>query len=101
MNKRITLMFSIIVVFLFIALAYFYKTISVNYKQNVEIIGVNIKGAVKSPGLYYVEKGSPVALIINKCGGLTANATLPDDFDFSEPLYEDNTLITISRAYSF
>ncbi len=100
MIKRVVLMLWVMLVFLFITLAYFYKTISVNYKQNVEMVAVTIKGQVMASGTYYVEQGSPIALVLNQSGGLTANGVLPEDFDFSMPVYEDMT-ITISRAYTF
>ncbi len=101
MARQLFLMLAILLVFLFTTFAYFYKTISVNYKQNAEIVEVIIKGGVKSPGTYYVEKGSPVSLILDKSGGLTANAILPEGFDFAMPLHDDTVTITIPRAYAF
>lgn len=100
MTVRFLFVFGLLLMFLFTTFAYFYKTISVNYKQNAEIIEVSVKGAVKNSGVYYVERGTPVSFVIDKSGGFTANAVLPEGFDFAMPLYDDTT-ITIPRAYGF
>ncbi len=97
MNKKMITVFAIILLFLLSMIAYFYKTISVN-DNNTELIAVEIKGAVRIPGIYYVPKGSPISMIFNECGGILDNASLPEGFDYNAPIYDDFSIF-ISRQY--
>ncbi len=100
MNRKAILEFTIILIVLFCTLAYFYKCISDNHSNEVDIVKVDIKGSVKAPGVYYMKKGSVMSEVINQCGGFTGNSSLPQEFDFAAPLYEDITII-IPKAYTF
>ncbi len=97
MDKKMITSFVIILLFLLLISAYFYKTISVN-SNSVELVAIEIKGAVRSPGTYYIEKGSPVSVVFNECGGILDNASLPKDFDYNAPMYDDYSIF-VSRQY--
>lgn len=69
--------------------------------KNVEsdIVGIEIKGAVAVPGIYYIKKGSPLSKVISECGGINDNGILIEDIDLNAPVCE-NMLITVPMHYT-
>jgi len=65
-----------------------------------KLISVEVKGQVKFPGMYYIRSGSSWSLVLDKCGGITDLALIPDNFDYNAPITEDSILI-MPRKYFF
>ncbi len=64
------------------------------------LIAVEVKGQVKFPGMYYIVSGSNWSLVLDKCGGTTDLALMPDNFDYNAPITEDSILV-VPRKYFF
>ena len=71
------------------------KEEEINEENNEKII-VDIKGEVKNPGTYELEKDSRVIDAINKSGGLTDNA-YTNDINLSEKVYDEMIIIISSK----
>ena len=65
-----------------------------------KLIAVEVKGQVKFPGVYYISSGSSWSLVLDKCGGATDLALMPDNFDYNAPITKDSILI-VPRKYFF
>lgn len=59
---------------------------NVNYEKESEKVHVDIKGAIKEPNVYEMDKGSRIIDLINEAGGLNDNA--------------DTSLINLSKILS-
>ncbi|MDD3187699.1 MAG: ComEA family DNA-binding protein [Bacilli bacterium] len=62
----------------------------------IQTLKVDIKGAVKSPGVYELEVGSRVVDLINKCGGLLDKADT-STINLSKVLSDEDVIIVYTK----
>lgn len=94
------------VMFLSFILLLFIIGVSFKFFQNIKktdrdsrIITVNLKGAVRKEGIYYIRYGATIGELLEKCGGITDLGYLQEGFDYNTPITED-TAITIPKKYT-
>lgn len=68
-----------------------------NENSDVEKIIVDIKGEVKKPGVYYLDKGKRVIDVVNKAGGFTRDA---DSFvnNLSKKITDEMVIVIYSKS---
>ena len=67
-------------------------------KEEVVYIYVDVKGAVKKPGVYKLEAGSRVIDVINKSGGLSKDANT-SVLNLSKKLEDGNVIVVYTNDY--
>ena len=61
---------------------------------------VDIKGEIKSPGTYEMEKDKRVKDVVEDAGGLTDNANT-DNVNLSEKIHDENPLLLLMHQKEF
>ena len=71
---------------------------SINSNENdIELVTVDIKGAVKKQGIYKVDKASTIDDVIQKSGGLLKNATTID-INLSKQVYNEMVIYISTKS---